>query len=163
MSNLESHITDILAKRFVELFSVALKAPLLPAREGIQDAPFTAPLFHATIALKGEKIDATLIVSADKKFLHETHPERRYGGSLDQTDYLDWIAEIANRTLAGSKAQLAQLGLSLKLEQPKAALGFVGPAESAEKEIAQVFSSAEFYAMISLKIRSLDAKESKAS
>ena len=155
MSDLNTSLAEILTQRFVELFEVSLNNPLKPAMCSPDQVPFVAPLYHASISLTGEDIEGVLIIIADKKFLHQTHPERRYGGILEAADYIDWLGEISNRTLATSKPSILDLGYHLKLEQPKTALGL--PQEKAEKarELTQVLESEGFYATLCLRIKKI--------
>ncbi len=163
MSDLDGKLAEILNSRFVELFDIVLKKPLHPALCSPDQVPFVAPLFHASIGLTGEGIEGQLVVTADKKFLHETHPERRYGGTLDNGDYLDWVAEVSNRTLAGSKAHIHTLGYQLRLEQPLAKQGAPSSPPADFRELIQVLESEGFYAIVSLRIKKLEASTQKAS
>lgn len=163
MSELETRLAEILNIRFVELFQIVLKKPLRPALCAQKDVPFSSPLFHASITLMGDGIEGQLVIIADKKFLHETHPERRYGGVLDNMDYLDWIGEISNRTLAGCKAHIQALGYQLRLEQPQAKEAAASPLAPDTRELVQVLESEGFYAIMSLRIKKLDARIPHAS
>src|SRR6478735_8293750 len=152
MSELETKLAEILNNRFVELFQIVLKKPLRPALCAQDQVPFVNPIFHSIIGLSGEGIDGQLVIVADKKFLHETHPERRYGGVLDNGDYLDWIAEISNRTLAGSKAHIHAMGFHLRLEQPQAKQSTPVAVPADARELVQILESEGFHAVISLRI-----------
>jgi hypothetical protein len=163
MSELETKLAEILNTRFVELFQIALKKPLRPALCAQDQVPFVNPVFHATIGITGAGIEGQLVVMADKKFLHETHPERRYGGVLDNTDYLDWVGEICNRTLAGCKDKIQALGYQLRLEQPQAKQTPAAPVSADVRELVQILESDGFHAVLSLRIKKLDAKAAKAS
>jgi hypothetical protein len=163
MSELETRLAEILNTRFVELFQIVLKKPLRPALCAQDQVPFVNPVFHATIGLTGDGIEGQLVVIADKKFLHETHPERRYGGVLDNGDYLDWVAEISNRTLAGSKAHIQHMGYQLRLEQPQAKQAPAPPASADTHEMVQILESDGFHAILSLRIKKIDARAPQAS
>jgi len=162
MSDLDTKLAEILNTRFMELFEIAFKKPLHPALCSPDQIPFVAPIYHSTIGLTGDGIESQLLITADKKFLHETHPERRYGGVLESGDYLDWVAEISNRTLAGSKAHIYSLGFQLRLEQPQAKQGLPQEVTADANELVQVLESEGFYAMLSLRIKKLDARPAKA-
>jgi hypothetical protein len=163
MSDLDTSLAEILNTRFVELFQISLKKPLRPALCAQDQVPFVNPIFHATIGLTGDGIEGQLVVMADKKFLHETHPERRYGGVLDNADYLDWVAEICNRTLAGSKAHIQALGYQLRLEQPQAKQTPAAPVPADTRELIQILESDGFHAVLSLRLKKLEARAPKAS
>ncbi len=162
MSDLDAKLAEILNTRFVEIFQIAFKKPLHPALCSPDQIPFVAPIYHSSIGLTGDGIEGHLVVTADKKFLHETHPERRYGGVLEGGDYLDWVAEITNRTLAGSKAHIFSLGFQLQLEQPQAKQGLPQEVAADTQELVQVLESEGFYAVLSLRIKKLDARPAKA-
>lgn len=163
MNDLETQLAEILSNRFMELFQTALKKPLRPALYTPDQVPFTSPVFHAEIGLTGDGIDGRLVLTTDKKFLHETHPERRYGGFLDDADYLDWASEICNRVLAGSKAHIQALGFHLRLQQPMSRQALPAAASAGTNELVQALESEGFHAVLSLRISKMEARISRAS
>jgi len=143
-----------LAQRFIEIFDLGLKQPLKPIKVEID--PFVAPLYAGRIPIRGEGIDGWLILETDQKFLHETHPERRYGADLEGNDYLDWVTEIVNRTLAGTKPAILDMGWALRLEQPQALQGQLDQETPSPLEASQMLESMGFYAKLRIKFSKLE-------
>jgi hypothetical protein len=155
VSDVKFKIAEILTSQFISIFHNALKAPLVQVPDLNHQLSFDSPGYCASIGLKGTGIEASIVIVTDKKFLHQTHPERRYGEALAEEDYLDWLAEICNRTLAGSKPFIFELGYQLGLELPQAMQGLSDIKVSAE--LTRVLESGGFYASLGLSIIKIEA------
>lgn len=109
-SLIRTHIVDFFHHRIEkELDLVSEKQ----AKENIHD-----DVYSAQIKVESPTTSGVLAVKTDRRFLFNTHPERKYGEDLEEDDYLDWIGEIVNRLLGNMKNELITRGISTDLHQP---------------------------------------------
>ncbi len=154
MSELDQ-LSLALAARFIELFNIVLRDPLQAGKTAPDKVPFQAPLYFARIPLQGPGVDGWLLMNTDQRFLNETHPEKKYGTRLDSADYLDWAAEILNRTLAGSKTELKKQGWQINLGLPTATEATAAPLEPAKFEQSLVLESGPFFVSFTFHMKEL--------
>jgi hypothetical protein len=114
---------DLIRDAAIKFFHNRLEKELKPLAKDEIDQRLRGQIFSAQIALRSDDTVGVLTLRTDREFLHETHPERKYGEDLEDDDFEDWAAEIVNRVLGGLKKELHARNIETNLQPPKAVSG----------------------------------------
>ena len=75
--------------------------------------------YSSRIRIKGDHVDAYLMVFATREALTHCYPERKYGDKILEEDILDWVGEIVNRVLGNMKPKLQEFNVHTNLQAPQ--------------------------------------------
>lgn len=111
-------LAGLIRNHIVEFFHHRIEKELTLVSQQQAEANLKDEIYSAQILVENDNTNGVLAVKTDRRFLHNTHPERKYGEDLTDSDYLDWIGEIVNRLLGNMKNELILRGISTRLHQP---------------------------------------------